>query len=173
MLDGRDGPTLGMPRPDENQGMGDLILFAKNGYAFKGDAGGDAAAAISQGYLGTHGYPASDPEIDGIFIAQGNRYQTRRRAAGVANLDVAPTIPVSRPANSERRRSRVDGDLAVEIAGQRGVRRSSTIESGRTMILRKSLFLWAGMGIALAGMTAGHAEFPAMARPAGWTFPPH
>jgi predicted AlkP superfamily pyrophosphatase or phosphodiesterase len=81
-----------MPTPEENQGMGDLILFAKDGYAFKDMAAGDAAVAISQGYLGTHGYPASDPELDGIFIAQGNCVKPGVVLPRVANLDVAPTI---------------------------------------------------------------------------------
>jgi predicted AlkP superfamily pyrophosphatase or phosphodiesterase len=92
VLDGHEGPTLGMPTPEENQGMGDLILFAKDGYAFKGEAAGDAAVAVSLGYLGTHGYPASDPELDGIFIAQGNRIKPGVALPRVANLDVAPTI---------------------------------------------------------------------------------
>jgi hypothetical protein len=92
VLDGHEGPTLGMPTPEENQGMGDLILFAKDGYAFKGEAGGDAPVALSPNYLGTHGYPASDPEIDGISIAQGNRIKPGVSLPRIANLDVAPTI---------------------------------------------------------------------------------
>ena len=81
-----------MPMPEENPGMGDLMLLAKDGYAFKGEAEGDAAVAVSLGYLGTHGYPASDPDMDGIFIAQGNRIQPGVLLPRVANLDVAPTI---------------------------------------------------------------------------------
>jgi predicted AlkP superfamily pyrophosphatase or phosphodiesterase len=92
VLDGHEGPALGMPTPEENPGMGDMILFAKDGYAFKGEAAGDAVVAISQGYLGTHGYPASDPELDGIFIAQGHRIKPGVVLPRVANLDVAPTI---------------------------------------------------------------------------------
>ena len=92
VLDGHEGPTLGMPTPEENQGMGDLVLLAKDGYAFKDGCTGDAAVAISQDYLGTHGYPASDPELDGIFIAQGNRIKPGISLPRIANLDVAPTI---------------------------------------------------------------------------------
>jgi len=92
VLDGHDGPSLGMPTPEENQGMGDVILLAKDGYAFKGEAAGEAAVAISQNYLGTHGYPATDPELDGIFIASGNRIKSGVRLPRMANLDVAPTI---------------------------------------------------------------------------------
>jgi predicted AlkP superfamily pyrophosphatase or phosphodiesterase len=92
VLDGHEGPKLGMPTPEENRGMGDLILLAKDGYAFKGEAAGEATVAISQGYLGTHGYPASDPELDGIFIAEGYRIKSGVSLPRVANLDVAPTI---------------------------------------------------------------------------------
>jgi predicted AlkP superfamily pyrophosphatase or phosphodiesterase len=92
VVDGRDGPTLGMPTPEENQGMGDLLLFAKNGYAFKDNVAGDAAVEVSQGYLGTHGYLASDPDIDCIFIAQGRGIKRGASLGRIANLDVAPTI---------------------------------------------------------------------------------
>jgi len=92
VVDGRDGPTLGMPTPEENQGMGDLLLFAKNGYAFKDNVAGDVAVEVSQGYLGTHGYLASDPEIDCIFIAQGRGIKRGASLGRIANLDVAPTI---------------------------------------------------------------------------------
>jgi len=92
VLDGHDGPTLGMPTPEENQGMGDLVLFAKSGYAFKDDAQGEAVIAPTQGYLGTHGYLADDPELDGIFIANGNGIKRGVSLPRIANLDVAPTI---------------------------------------------------------------------------------
>ena len=61
-----------MPTPGENQAMGDLILYPKAGYAFTGSgATGDIVNGPSVNYGGTHGYPASDPELDGIFLASG------------------------------------------------------------------------------------------------------
>jgi predicted AlkP superfamily pyrophosphatase or phosphodiesterase len=92
VYDGEEGPAFGMPTPEENQGMGDLFLFAKDGYAFKGEAQGAAAVAPTQGYLGTHGYRADDPDMDGIFIACGNGIKRGVSLRRVANLDVAPTI---------------------------------------------------------------------------------
>lgn len=92
VVDGRDGPTLGMPTPEENQGMGDLVLFAKSGYAFKSDVQGEAVVAPTQGYLGTHGYLADDPDLDGIFLACGNGIRRGVSLPRVSNLDVAPTI---------------------------------------------------------------------------------
>jgi len=91
VMDGSEGPTLGMPTPEENQGMGDLILYPKAGYAFKNDAGGDAVITPSVNYGGTHGYLASDPELDGIFIASGRGIRKGVVIPRMANLDVAPT----------------------------------------------------------------------------------
>lgn len=92
VMDGNDGPTLGMPTPAENQGMGDLILYAKAGYAFNNGAAGDAVAAPSVDYGGTHGYLNSDPELDGIFIASGKGIKKGLVLPRMANLDIAPTM---------------------------------------------------------------------------------
>ncbi len=92
VINGSDGPSLGMPTPEENQGVGDLILFAKAGYAFQGPAVGDDAVVESKTYLGTHGYPASDPELDGVFIAWGYGIKPGVKLGRISNLDVAPTI---------------------------------------------------------------------------------
>ena len=69
VIDGEKGHELGMPTPDENTGMGDLIIFASEGYAFRKDVTGEEVVVPAVNYGGTHGYPASDPELDGIFIA--------------------------------------------------------------------------------------------------------
>lgn len=92
VIDGAEGHTLGMPTPDENQGMGDLILYPKAGYAFKNDAAGDAVVTPSVNYAGTHGYFNGDPELDGIFIASGRGIKKGVVLDRMANLDVAPTI---------------------------------------------------------------------------------
>jgi len=91
VIDGTEGPSLGMPTPSENQGMGDLILYAKDGYAFKDGLTG-AVVDESKGYLGTHGYLNSDPELDGIFIASGYGIQKGVTIPRMRNLDVAPTL---------------------------------------------------------------------------------
>jgi len=92
VIDGQDAPSLGMPTPEQNASMGDLILFAKKGYAFQAPAQGEQEVADSTGYLGTHGYPASDPELDGILIASGYGIRKGTVLPRVSNLDVAPTI---------------------------------------------------------------------------------
>lgn len=92
VIDGNDGPTLGMPTPAENPGMGDLVLYPKPGYAFKNDAAGDSIVTPSVNYGGTHGYFNGDPELDGIFIASGRGIKKGVVLDRMVNLDVAPTI---------------------------------------------------------------------------------
>jgi predicted AlkP superfamily pyrophosphatase or phosphodiesterase len=72
--------------------MGDLILFAKAGYAFQGKFNGEEQVEDSTNYLGTHGYPNSDPELDGTFIAWGYGIKPGVKVPRISNLDVAPTI---------------------------------------------------------------------------------
>jgi predicted AlkP superfamily pyrophosphatase or phosphodiesterase len=92
VLDGSEGPALGMPTPAENQGMGDLILFAKSGYAFQRSYDGEEPVIVSTNYLGTHGYPNTDPELDGVFIAWGYGIKPGAKLPRISNLDVAPTL---------------------------------------------------------------------------------
>ncbi len=92
VIDGNDGPTLGMPTPAENQGMGDLVLYAKDGYAFFQGLEGAEVVRESKTYLGTHGYANTDPELDGIFLASGHGIRPGVKLERVTNLDVAPTI---------------------------------------------------------------------------------
>mgnify|MGYP002378199456 CR=1 FL=1 len=92
VMDGNEGPTLGMPTPAENTGMGDLILYPKAGYSFRSDAAGEALSAPAVNYAGSHGYLNSDPELDGIFIASGRGIKKGVVLDRMANLDVAPTI---------------------------------------------------------------------------------
>jgi len=92
VVEGAEGPRFGMPTPAENQGMGDLVLFAKPGYAFKDNTAGDVLVEESKNYLGTHGYNAADPELDGVLIAWGYGIQPGARLPRIANVDVAPTI---------------------------------------------------------------------------------
>lgn len=92
VIDGTEGPTLGMPTPEENPGMGDLILYPKAGYAFNASAEGENDVAPTVNYGGTHGYLNSDPELDGIFIASGAGIKPGLVLPRTTNLDVAPTI---------------------------------------------------------------------------------
>jgi predicted AlkP superfamily pyrophosphatase or phosphodiesterase len=92
VIDASEAHTLGLPTPAENQGMGELILYPKNGYSFNASAAGDVVAGPSINYGGTHGYFNGDPELDGIFVASGAGIKPGTRLERVRNIDVAPTI---------------------------------------------------------------------------------
>jgi predicted AlkP superfamily pyrophosphatase or phosphodiesterase len=92
VIDGNQGPSLDMPLPSENEAMGDIVLFAKPGFAMSGGAAGELSVAPTTDYNGTHGFPSSDPELDAIFIAAGAGIKRGIEVDRVRNLDVAPTI---------------------------------------------------------------------------------
>jgi arylsulfatase A-like enzyme len=84
-------PALGLPDPAREPQMPGLILIAKDGYAFAGASSGPALTPIPE-TRGSHGYPASDPDMDAIFIAAGPAIRPGARLDRIPNLDVAPTI---------------------------------------------------------------------------------
>jgi predicted AlkP superfamily pyrophosphatase or phosphodiesterase len=92
VIDGADAHGIDIPTPAENQGTGDLILTAKPGYAFQAKLDGDATNGDPKNYYGTHGYLASDPELDGIFLAWGYGIKPGTQIGKIRNRDVAPTI---------------------------------------------------------------------------------
>ncbi len=92
VIDGREAHTIGLPTPEENAGMSDLIIYAKEGYAFSSAVTGTEATAPTVNYSGTHGYFNGDRELDGIFIASGAGIKRGVTLERMRNLDVAPTI---------------------------------------------------------------------------------
>lgn len=92
VIDGEDGPTLGMPSPSEKDKMGDFIIYPKPGYAIRDQAIGEDAAVAAKGYAGTHGGRADDPDFDAIFIASGRGIKPGVKLPRMRNLDVAPTV---------------------------------------------------------------------------------
>lgn len=92
VIDGEDGHRLGMPKPGENPGMGDLVLYAADGFVFRKEVTGDEVVVPAVNYAGTHGYLNSDPDLDGIFIASGAGIKKGVVLDRVRNLDVAPTL---------------------------------------------------------------------------------
>ena len=71
--------------------MGQLLLTAKTGYAFSGATGGPVTAAVPQ-QKGGHGYPATDPDMDALFIASGYGVRKGGNMGTIPNIDVAPSI---------------------------------------------------------------------------------
>jgi predicted AlkP superfamily pyrophosphatase or phosphodiesterase len=83
--------ALGLPRPEKDPQFGHLLLAAMDGYSFSGATGGPVTAAVPQ-VGGSHGYLASDPEMNPILIVSGNGVTARGQLALQSNLDIAPTI---------------------------------------------------------------------------------
>jgi len=85
--------ALGLPLPEANDQMGDLVLVAWPGYAFADGLDGDPVRVLPDGAaVGTHGYVASDPDMNATFIAWGYGIRPGVRLPGVNNVDVAPTV---------------------------------------------------------------------------------
>src|SRR5688572_29983984 len=82
----------GLPPPTATGQMGALLLTAKDGYAFTGDAGDQPVVDAPPGSLGSHGYLASDPDLQALFIASGRGIRRGVKLDSVSNLDLTPTI---------------------------------------------------------------------------------
>jgi len=83
--------AMGLPVPAKDAQMGQLLLTAKTGYSFSGATGGPVTAAAPQ-QRGSHGYPASDPDMDALFIASGYGVKKGGNLGTIVNIDVAPSI---------------------------------------------------------------------------------
>lgn len=81
----------GLPLPAESNQMGALFVTAKDGYAFVAEANGDPVVDAPATSLGSHGYVASDPDLQAIFIASGRGIRPGVTLDSVKNLDIAPT----------------------------------------------------------------------------------
>lgn len=82
---------LGLPKPESDPQMFDVLLAARPGYSFSGATGGAVTAAVPQ-QAGSHGYLASDPDLNAIFIASGYGITPGSKLEPARTLDVAPTI---------------------------------------------------------------------------------
>jgi predicted AlkP superfamily pyrophosphatase or phosphodiesterase len=83
------GP-LGIPTPQKSPQGPHFLLAAKDGYSF-----GDAVTGweiVPARRFGSHGYVASNPKMDAVFVASGAAIRKGVRLNRVSSLDVAPTI---------------------------------------------------------------------------------
>jgi predicted AlkP superfamily pyrophosphatase or phosphodiesterase len=83
--------SLGLPLPDGSPQAPDLLLAAKDGYSFGTATTGDEVTVFSEP-RGAHGYLASNPKMDALFLAAGAGIRPGARLERIRNLDVAPTI---------------------------------------------------------------------------------
>lgn len=80
----------GWPTPAQSDQAPDLLLYAADGYEFSEK---DARTVMTQTEeVGAHGYPNSDPLMQGIFIAAGFGIQPKGEVPPFPNVDIAPTV---------------------------------------------------------------------------------
>lgn len=104
--------AAGFPSPTENNQMSDFVLVAKPGYGFISAVDGEPLSdVVPDTTVAFHGYPASDPAMDAIFIAYGRHIRSGVRLDKISNLDVAPTIAQVLGLKMEN----VDGKVLREI----------------------------------------------------------
>ncbi|MFZ0872227.1 MAG: alkaline phosphatase family protein [Rhodanobacter sp.] len=80
----------GWPMPAQTDQAPDLLLYAADGYGFRDGNTGDYVTPTRE--VGDHGYPNSDPLMQGIFIAAGFGIQRKGEIPAFPNVDIAPTI---------------------------------------------------------------------------------
>lgn len=84
--------ALRLPVPDVSAQAGDLLLIARPGYTFSNESFDDAPLTELPVSLGSHGYLASEPEMNGILVAWGRGIKAGAKLRRANNVDVAPTI---------------------------------------------------------------------------------
>ena len=87
--------ALGMPDPAKNPQMAELILVAKEGYAFNNETRGEdvvTTVTLELGNQGHHGFLSSNPKMNASFIAWGRGIKQGARLGMIQNVDVAPTM---------------------------------------------------------------------------------
>jgi len=93
VLTAADYPRYGLPSPQAMPRMSDVVIAARDGYAFDAGVTGMAVEAMPEGVnLGAHGYLNTDPDLRAIFVASGAGVKRGASLGVISNLDVAPTI---------------------------------------------------------------------------------
>lgn len=86
----KEASTMGWPTPSQTMQAPDLLLYAKNDYAFA--RGKDDTFVTQTEQVGQHGYPNTEPLMQAIFIASGRGILKKGEIASIPNLDIGPTI---------------------------------------------------------------------------------
>jgi predicted AlkP superfamily pyrophosphatase or phosphodiesterase len=93
VLTSADFTQAGYPLPEKMDRMADVVLAARDGYAFDGGGDGEVVSDVPAGSNpGSHGYLNTDPDMHAIFIASGAGVKRGATLGVIQNLDVAPTI---------------------------------------------------------------------------------
>jgi len=86
-----DYAGLGLPVPDANPMIGELVLEAGGGYAFGDEARGDDPIGPPR-YRGNHGHRPGHPDIGAFFLAAGAGVRRGAQIGTIMSRDVAPTV---------------------------------------------------------------------------------
>lgn len=88
VIDAPEFAALGLPRNMDH--APDLVLAARNGYAFGGATEGQPVVDVPES--GSHGYLNDDPEMKSMFIAWGKGIRAGASLGEIDSIDIAPTI---------------------------------------------------------------------------------
>jgi len=83
---------LGLPHPEKNPQQPDLMLSAKPGYYFSGDAKAAAVTSPPGERRGAHGHLPDQPFAHAMFLAAGSGVKPGVRLGKISSKDVAPTL---------------------------------------------------------------------------------
>jgi predicted AlkP superfamily pyrophosphatase or phosphodiesterase len=86
-----DYSALGLPAPDDNPMIGELVLEAAGGYAFGDEARGDEPIGAPR-YRGNHGHRPDHPDNGAFFLAAGAGVRRGAQVGTIKSRDVAPTV---------------------------------------------------------------------------------
>jgi hypothetical protein len=86
-----DYAALGLPAPDVNPMVGELVLEAAEGYAF-GDEARGAELVGPPRYRGNHGHRPNHPDNGAFFLAAGAGVRRGAELGAIMSRDVAPTV---------------------------------------------------------------------------------
>ena len=84
-------PVCGLPVPDVNPMVGELVLEAAEGYAFGDEARGDDHVGPPR-YRGNHGHRPTHPDNGAFFLATGAGVRRGAELGAIMSRDVAPTV---------------------------------------------------------------------------------
>jgi hypothetical protein len=90
-LEPADFAKLGLPQPEENPEMAQLVLTTRPGFAFD-DATVGEPIADAGGHKGCHGHWPEPRFMQATFVAWGAGIRAGARLKTIENIDVAPTI---------------------------------------------------------------------------------
>jgi predicted AlkP superfamily pyrophosphatase or phosphodiesterase len=95
VLTPEDFQQYGYPSPEKLPRMSEIVVAARDGFAFDDATTGEAVEDVAAGSNpGAHGYLNTDPDMRAVFVASGAGVRRGAPLGTIMNLDVAPTIAV-------------------------------------------------------------------------------